>query len=333
MTMMVACLLFLSTLQFGVGLQFASPHSVKPVTKVVYIKTHSTGSSTLTGILHRYCDSHGLRCFVHPKGMSPGHTIVPKELANIAQHMEITNQTIDIWPNHAVLEPDIFDAMIPGNMKISIFRNPLDRVLSSFGHGSADKIRNNIRQLTENRGGDQGCGIEGRKMSLHVPVDKFDALDFVLLTEQFDLGLIMMQRRFAWSKSDIMYLRLKDHTHDSGVQEALSDLKAHITGHNQNMTGAARELVASCIEGKEADIYDLAKTRFDLQWHQFDAQAQQELQIDMRNFQIALADLADCCKGKPEDQYCKFLSDDNVEWVHKHQLDMRSSACEKHVWS
>lgn len=328
-----ASLLSLSMLQFGVGLRSTSPHSVEPMTKVVFIKTHSTGSSTLTGILHRHCGSHGLRCFVPPKEMHPGTTIGPEELANIAHHMQQTNRTIDIWPNHAILEPDIFDAMIPGNMKISIFRNPLDRVLSSFGHGSADGIRDSIRQLTENTGGDQGCGFQGMRMAHHVPVDKFYALDFVLLTEQYDLGLIMMQRRFAWAKSDIMYLRLKDHTHNFHVQEALSDLKAYITGPKNNMTGAAQKLVESCIEGKEADIYDLAKTRFASQWHQLDAQAQQDVQIDMRNFQIALADLADCCKSKPEDQYCQILSEDNVEWAYNHQSNMRSSDCKKHVWS
>jgi len=334
MTMRVACLLFLSMLQLGVGVQIISPHSVEPVTKVVYIKTHSTGSSTLTGILHRHCDSHGLRCFIHPKNMDPGKTIERKELADIAHTMEKTNQTIDIWPNHAILEPDIFDNMIPGNMKISIFRNPLDRVLSSFGHGSVESIRASIRQLTENRGGDQGCGRQGTKMSYHVPVDKFDALDFVLLTEQYDVGLIMLQRRFAWSKRDMMYLRFKNHHNNLPVQDVLSDLKSHITGQKEHMTGAAQKLVESCIEGKEADIYELAKRRFDSQWRHFDVQAQQDMQSDVHNYQIALADLADCCKDEPEDHYCQFLSDDNVEWVHNHQFDRQHPThCEKHVWS
>lgn len=348
--MVTALLLFLSVLQHGMGLRMA-PSSVEPVTKVVYIKTHSTGSSTLTGILHRYCDFHRLRCFVHPENIKPGYTLGRENLKNVMSVMESKNQTVDIWPNHAILEPDLFDHMIPGNLKISIFRNPLDRVLSSFKHGHwraggtrfvAHTIRKTIRELKNNTLNrefltdrfDDPCGPQGMPMSRHVPVDKFNTLDFVLLTEQYNLGLVMLQRRLGWSKRDMMYLRLKDHNEDGPVlHEAAAELKEYITGPKEHMTTAARNVVETCIEGDEA-IYDLAQKKFVSQWQQLSAQEQKEVQDDVKRFEMALENLAACCREDPEDRYCKSLADDNIEWVRGHQLfSVRSPDCRKHVWS
>ena len=43
----------------------------------------------------------------------------------------------DIWAHHVVLDTEVLDTLVPGNVKIALFRNPSDRVLSSFRHGAS----------------------------------------------------------------------------------------------------------------------------------------------------------------------------------------------------
>mmetsp|Transcript_2554 Transcript_2554/g.5625 ORF Transcript_2554/g.5625 Transcript_2554/m.5625 type:complete len:98 (-) Transcript_2554:666-959(-) len=96
------------------------------IDKNVFIKTHGTGSSTLTGVLHWFCENHAKRCYISPEDYSthlnrhegnliPCMTYGSQSLAPI-----VANQagSLDIWANHVRLLPDMLNTLIPGNFKI-----------------------------------------------------------------------------------------------------------------------------------------------------------------------------------------------------------------------
>ena len=101
--------------------------------KVVFIKLHKVGSTTVADILRRRCDNYGFRCAGVPKLHIYVTTVKSEGLKGmVSEHAG----EYDIWANHVVLDPEALDALIPGNIKTAVFRNPLDRVLSSFRHAA-----------------------------------------------------------------------------------------------------------------------------------------------------------------------------------------------------
>ena len=113
---------------------------------LVFVKTHRTGSSTIAGILHRYCDRHEQRCFT-PLRYPPGRLHTRKDLEEIVAQ----GITADIWANHVVFDPDLLPRVVAKPRYFSIFRDPVDRWVSAYanadgsrpGEGLLDALREN----------------------------------------------------------------------------------------------------------------------------------------------------------------------------------------------
>eukprot|EP00971_Amphidinium_carterae_P157870 3129518-Amphidinium_carterae.1 len=99
------------------------------VDKVVFVRTACTGSSTLVGILHRFCDNYGKRCQVPKERYSDRYD-------EYAMHKTVLHRAgkLDVWTTHAAFYEEEFKLLIPGAFKFSTFREPMSRVLSSFRH-------------------------------------------------------------------------------------------------------------------------------------------------------------------------------------------------------
>jgi len=281
----------------------------------------------LTSILHRYCDNHGLQGFVHPPGDWPGLTADRGKLQDYLALLEARNRSVDMWANHASFEPDLFDRMVPGNAKISLFREPFGRVISSFGHGSLARIKDAVRKLRRNILLREECGDEGTRMSELVQASQFPLLDFVLLTERYEEGLVMMRRKFGWAKRDIMHLKLK--VTSSRKRGALQNLTAYLSQPARKLTPAARFLLGRCVRGAEATIYKMARDRFQSQWEALGASAQREVSDEVGEFKAALARLAECCSANARDDFCVRLQGDNVKWVREHRPSV-DTKCSDH---
>jgi len=276
------------------------------IDKVVFIKTHACGSSTLTSILHWFCENHNKHCFIYPEEIPSGSTILREQLLPIASEQA---GTLDIWPNHVTLETDLLDALIPGNFKISLFREPLSRLLSCFRHGSPDAARNVLDELKNGTNPDT-CGSASMKMSKQVPVEQFHELDFILLTEEYDLSLMMLRRVLGWSVRDMLYRRMKDE-HNEELTQVVDELQIFLQG---TPAPATSEFLEGCTGGNESVVYDLAKKAFEHQWNSFSAAEQLDIKADLVMFQDGLAALEECCDSHAEDVLCQHMAIDNVEW-------------------
>eukprot|EP00928_Gymnodinium_smaydae_P081737 TRINITY_DN65204_c0_g1_i1.p1 TRINITY_DN65204_c0_g1~~TRINITY_DN65204_c0_g1_i1.p1 ORF type:complete len:254 (-),score=36.68 TRINITY_DN65204_c0_g1_i1:453-1214(-) len=170
----------------------------------------------------------------------------------------------DVFPNHAVLVPDEFDRMIHDNFKVSIFREPLARVLSSFSH-DPEAINRTIRDLDQNKrvsfdGGP--CGEAGELSSHHVPLEFFDKLDEVMLTEQFDLSLMMLRRKLGWALSDMVYLWQKKSTLSDSKEADLKLMQQRLSSPLHELNPAWQHMVQTCLRGDERVLYQMAKRKF-----------------------------------------------------------------------
>lgn len=292
----------------------ASSAEPSPTSKIVYIKTHATASSTLTGIFHRFCDHYHFNCFVPPyfAGKNANRTL----LEDVLKMKKEQNLSWDVWPNHANLEADLFDQIIPNNTKVSIFRNPLDRLASSWAHAPA-QLRVAVNALRQNQPLKIPCGPEGKKMTEHVPIEDFDKLDYVLLTEHMNLGLVMMKRKFNWQLSDIMYVSLKTSTGSTELKDALREM---LVLPEVNMTTEIHNMLGACVLGNESLIYNMASDKFYQQWKELGASGQDEVQREVVKFEHLLEKMHLCCQANPADEYCIKLSADNLAWNGQREM-------------
>ena len=107
----------------------------KPSRGVVFIKTHKTGGSTVTSVLHALATAHNLSTPVVKK--SPGKRWFPgKDLQEMLQLPSTTNSSshapFDIWANHVVYDNALVThVVVPGAKVVSIVRDPAARLRSA----------------------------------------------------------------------------------------------------------------------------------------------------------------------------------------------------------
>mmetsp|Transcript_48212 Transcript_48212/g.114649 ORF Transcript_48212/g.114649 Transcript_48212/m.114649 type:complete len:405 (+) Transcript_48212:88-1302(+) len=289
------------------------------IEKIVYIKTFKTGSSTLTSILHWFCENHDRRCFIRPEylpemGVGSGPLLRPQLKKIVAEQAG----TLDVWAEHARLETDLFDELIPGNFKISLFREPLSRVMSSFRHClppcDNERSMHRVQRVLEALKNDtipDDCGPTSMKMSEFVPIERFHALDFILLTEKYDLGLMMLKRVLGWSMRDMLYRRMKSE-HEEDLTELVDELQTFVNGSG---TPAADEWFSRCSGENDTLVYGLARKAFEHQWNSFTVEEQMEINADLEMFQVTQAALEDCCETHSGDALCQHMLIDHAEWT------------------
>ncbi|CAE7482856.1 unnamed protein product [Symbiodinium natans] len=311
---------------------------VTPVTRVVFMKLHSVGSGTLATILFHYADNHNLTSAA-PGKYYPSHelyhsTVGPDVLSRMASEHP---GSINIWPIHAVMD-DALDLLVPGNVKIAFFRNPLDRVMSSMKHFltfpkqvSIDNTSAGYRQLLNNQAPTAWCGkanpealdkccgpMAGQPMTEQLPLSQFHKLDYVMLQEHYDRSLLMLRRRLGWSLADVLYLSTHvNHMHNRRPEEQqlLDDIAAYLKSGSRTPWG--ERFVSNCIKGQEEEIYTAATKKFQTQWEAFSLAEQQEMREELRCFQNALRTLSSCCT-RQEDVFCEMMKETSEEWYTRH---------------
>eukprot|EP00730_Choanoeca_flexa_P009293 TRINITY_DN12623_c0_g2_i5.p1 TRINITY_DN12623_c0_g2~~TRINITY_DN12623_c0_g2_i5.p1 ORF type:complete len:781 (+),score=196.14 TRINITY_DN12623_c0_g2_i5:1760-4102(+) len=213
----------------------------KPFERLIYIKTHKTGSSTLTNIFHRFGVKHNLKMalpkdnifYAWPHG-SP---------ARIVNSVDTTNMNIPpfhiLASAHVRYVPSALESMVPNGKYVTILRNPLTHFASSWVHW-------HVWEHIEQQGGPKLSPIEFlRNMDKYghylkttdrvlvmnsytydMGVDKptpskmqqlikeMEAkFPVVLITEHMDESLLLLKRTLCWELSDIVYLSLKVTSH------------------------------------------------------------------------------------------------------------------------
>ncbi|XP_033098614.1 galactosylceramide sulfotransferase-like [Anneissia japonica] len=200
----------------------------KPSTRIVFLKTHKTGSSTMTSIFQRFGFTRNLS-FVIPK---KGHVIS----SGLFNRRNVNPGKYDMLVNHVRYNRQEMDAVMkPGTKYITILRDPATQAESVFGYFQLFKPLNlskganafekfisqpqlymdkypkfKMRSYLQNPSL-YDLGVEPSQQSNLTQVKSYiDKLshefDVVLLQEYFNESLLLLKTILCWDFDDILYI-------------------------------------------------------------------------------------------------------------------------------
>eukprot|EP00794_Sanderia_malayensis_P015007 gene15007-16556_t len=214
----------------------------KPVDRVVFLKTHKTGSSTITNILNRFADLRELLVALPIGGVNRFMWPNPFHWTSV-DLLRLNGETANILCNHARYERAQMDLIMKSSAKyITILRDPVTQFHSSFYYfevdkalGLADKkdpvaefLRDPDKHLYDLsiRNGDLPAEIDliqngmlydlgydflefKDEAAVSRAVEKLGReLDLVMLMEYFDESLVLLMRELCWAIDDILYIKM-----------------------------------------------------------------------------------------------------------------------------
>lgn len=221
---------------FGLTAEQREAHATT-LPSIVFIKTHKTGSSTLTNILHRMGDWRNLT-FQNPWDNT--HLGWPNLYPGRSQPSP--NHQFDLVVNHMVWNPKLVTQYVKRHPFVfTVLREPLSQAQSAFnyfkpaGPGWALLLQRmeDLRMMSGNaeaarfrnpQAFDLGWYNSLGAMQGATVIDQDDehiaawvnwtvgALDLVILTEEFDRGLVLLARLLHVPLQEMCYVKLKDHT-------------------------------------------------------------------------------------------------------------------------
>ena len=226
--------------------------SCEPKRHIYYLKVHKTGSTTLCNILHRYGWRNRL-------SFPPFKIVHPPPNKDLTQYLSRADNGIkyDIMNAHSVWSDDnVYKLMPKDTVFIATLRHPFSQLKSTFNHynlakhfkmknGSVESFLQNPAKYDKRhkvyshlRFGNEYIDISYTKnrMAFEFGFDLDKAqrnrtyvkqylayldrtFDDVLITESYDMSLVMMRRKLCWSFKDIIYMSLRSHNYDYKSKE------------------------------------------------------------------------------------------------------------------
>ncbi|XP_077865144.1 galactose-3-O-sulfotransferase 2-like [Saccoglossus kowalevskii] len=203
---------------------------MQPITNIVYIKTHKTGSTSLHCIICRYGYDNKLSFLFSKENTKNGY--FRKTALNPLKFLPplggANNKTwkYNILSGHVTYSRNRMDSLMEENTKyITILREPARQIES---HMNFFKLRKNVmagislftRQPSnfENGGKSSSRNNQIRDLGLTLGETSNETFvnetietlnkefDLVLITEYFDESLVLLTRLFHWSVDDVIYL-------------------------------------------------------------------------------------------------------------------------------
>ncbi|XP_077993195.1 galactosylceramide sulfotransferase-like [Glandiceps talaboti] len=217
--------------------QFGNPDkkntNCKPITDIIFVKTHKTASTTTGTIIERYGYKHGL-AFAIPEGNQIFDESRPFTHKMVNRTKPNFGNKFNIMANHLVFNKEELDRVIPNATYVSILRHPVKKFESTFGYyGIAEKMKlnqhvNPLEQFMKDpdkymkkhefkmkkqlrNGMMYNLGFNHRYDEdvdvINQTIAKLDKeLDLVLLTDYYDESLILLKSRLCWEFEDILYI-------------------------------------------------------------------------------------------------------------------------------
>lgn len=220
------------------GVESDKQAACQPKKNVVFLKTHKTGSSTVTNILNRYCDTNDLTMALPRDGMFNFFWPLPFEGNFVDQR---TERTVNMLSNHARYS-DVMANYMPSDTKfITILRDPVTQFESLFSYMSFSSFlglsyqRSPINAFLENpwkylsnvtssnpdiilqhpyinllkSGQFFDLGLNGEDFNnIQKAIYKLEK-DFhlILIMEYFDESMILLTRELCWTVKDVLYFK------------------------------------------------------------------------------------------------------------------------------
>jgi len=213
-----------------------------PRSNIVFLKTHHTGSSTITNILNRYGDRHNLT-FVLP---NKGHNRLGwPYLFTSASYSQLNGKTPNILCNHARYNREELDRLMPRDTyHVTILRDPADQfapvfqqfeLASILGINSSEPLQDfidkpwfylqqslankkiealELHRIQLSRNGmlfDLGLSNEKHENEVNIRayIKRLEReFDLVMIREYFDESLLLLKNLMCWEIDDMVYFKL-----------------------------------------------------------------------------------------------------------------------------
>ncbi|XP_077980330.1 galactosylceramide sulfotransferase-like [Glandiceps talaboti] len=207
-----------------------------PVQRIVFVKTHKTGSTTAVSIIDRYGYKRNLS-FALPRYNHIMSTAGLFQRSMLKQSPPPVNGSrhYDILTNHVRYNRPEMTVVIPNATYLTILRHPVHQFESSFGYFEWDKemkkinrkgdasinsfmenpqkyIDNKIKYSWQIHNGQLfDLGMSTQDTTNDSKVDaKIQSLDkefdFVIIAEYFDESLLVLKMQLCWELDDILYI-------------------------------------------------------------------------------------------------------------------------------
>jgi len=308
----------------------------KTVTNVVFLKTHKTGSSTMSNIMLRFADTHNLTVALPLKG----HWELGAYPAYIDKRLiDPQLPKYDIIGHHFRFNiENLREIVYPETQYITIIRAPKDNVESVFGffvdqspfndwlaNVKADTTALRLQTFYDKPDSfftkdtdwyfrsknhmffDNGYDVSNTDEAyIDSRIQEMSNIfSLVLITDFFDESLIMLKHKLCWDWQDIVYIKFK-----MRIEEAKTEVN--------------EELGEKILKWNRADmkLYDHFNKTF---WAEVDKYGRQRMEDDLKVFQEKRDEAEDLCidsyqpfkkkpwmlgaklKKKPSD-YCRHLA-------------------------
>lgn len=210
----------------------ALSHCQEPVHKVIFIKTHKTGSSTIATTVVRYADEK------HLKLATPKYTHIFHQVKPFNHHMVLSFGDMgkfDMLASHARYDRKQMDMVVPKAKYITILRDPVRQLESAYSYYAMGKhigIQADGNHELESflkrpryyfndfeyhmkvqswNGQIFDLGLDHTyHRNIEVVQDKIHSLDkeleLVMIKEYFDESLLLLRKIFCWEWQDIVYI-------------------------------------------------------------------------------------------------------------------------------
>lgn len=264
-----------------------------PSKNVAFLKTHKTGSSTMSNIMLRFADTHNLTVGLPLEGkweLGGYPAFIDKQLID----PQLTQY--NVLGHHFRFNKQKLDEFMPLDTKyVTIIRSPVDNVESVFGFfqdqmpfeewlgdvNATDRLKTFYAEPTKYFKRDTDwyfrsknhmffdigfdvnrAGEEAYVASAIQEMDKHFTL--ILLTDFFDESLILMKHLLCWDWDDIVYIKFK-----MRIEEAKAEVNP--------------ELSKKILDWNQADhqLYDYFNKTF---WQRVEAFGQEKMNAELENF-------------------------------------------------
>ncbi|XP_078380141.1 galactosylceramide sulfotransferase-like [Oculina patagonica] len=230
-------------------------NSCQPKDNVLFLKTHKTGSSTITNILNRYGDLHNLTVALPQDGFYNFFWPLSFEKSFTA---DLRGKTPNILCNHARWNKQTMKELMAQEAAfITILRNPVSQFESTFSYMEFAHLlgigstKNPLATFFEDpnrtmakisdfsasgsavpylhllrNGQSFDLGLESAQFFIEEKtndvISELDSnFDLVLMMEYFDESLVLLARELCWDIRDVVYFKLN--------QRRSSDLKTNLS--------------------------------------------------------------------------------------------------------
>jgi len=237
------------------------PSQCTPKKNIVFVKTHKTGSSTVTNILMRYAENNKLKVALPIKGVNDlggypapmDDKLVDGNKVNIIAHHFRHSRSVD----------NLLDN--PRDTKrITILRNPVHQVKSTFSFfrdqppfdswfDASESVDNRMQKFYNDPrkiyNTNSNWYFRTKNFQTFDVGEQQQIFDLVLLTDYFNESLVLLKNLMCWDWDDVAYLKFKESADTS------------ITAKNLNVDN---NLTAKIMDwnSKDAELYRKHNTTF-----------------------------------------------------------------------